>query len=45
MVYKRRAGNPDELGRRLAVEELKGIRELESWLREFLPGRVRAFAY
>lgn len=45
MIYKRRAGRREELGRRLAVEELEGIKELESRLRELLPEKVRAFAY
>jgi hypothetical protein len=45
MVYERKAGKREVLGRRLAVEDLEGIKELEHRLREFLPGRVRAFAY
>jgi len=45
MIYERRAGRVDGLGRRLAAEELGGPEALGSLLRKLLPRRVRAYVY
>ncbi len=45
MVYEKKGGRDERLGRRLLVEELDGIRQLEDFLRDLLPEKVRAFAY
>ena len=45
MVYARRAGRRDGLGKRLASEELEGIGGLKSFLKKVVSGDVEAFAY
>ena len=45
MIYERRTKKRENLGRRVAAEEVRGLNQLRSMLRELVPGRVRAFAY
>ncbi len=45
MVYERLFGEGRALGKRLAVEELSGIDELQALLSKLVHGRVVAFAY
>ncbi len=45
MVYERKGGKEERLGKRVLAEELEGVRQLEDFLRDLLPVKVRAFAY
>ncbi len=45
MVYEKKGGREARLGKRIVVEELEGVRQLEDFLRDLLPEKVKAFAY
>ena len=45
MVYQAKTSRPERLGKRLVTEELEGVRQLEEFLRDLLPEKVRAYAY
>ncbi len=45
MVYEKKAGRKDGLGRRLASQELGGPEGLMMFLREVVSRKVEAFAY
>jgi hypothetical protein len=45
MVYEKKGGRKDGLGRRLASQELDGPEALRTFLRNVVSGKVEAFAY
>ena len=45
MVYERRSGRKDGLGKRLATEEVAGTDQLKGFLKGIVTGKVEAYAY
>lgn len=45
MVYEKKGGRGDGLGKRLATETLENTKELKEFLRKVAAGKVEAFAY
>jgi hypothetical protein len=45
MVYEKRGGRRDGLGKRLESQELDGPEALMAFLRKIISGKVEAFAY
>jgi hypothetical protein len=45
MVYAKKGGSKDGLGRMLASEELEGTEGLKAFLRKIVSRKVEAFAY
>ena len=45
MIYRRESGRREKAGRKMAVLEIDGVKELESLIRSVVPGKVTAFTY
>ena len=45
MIYERKSGKLEGLGRNLASEDIEGLPGLRAWLKKVATGRFEAFAY